>query len=195
MSLVLFFWLLRFNDFCFAIGGFLVCSFLSESKTSETWKKFTFWQHILPLFVALTIRRNESKAIHPCEEFSNEDIVRQDCQQAVREATFNSQIWKKTDLPGDGVHLMLSHRTESGRVWVWQSGAKGWVFTAQEFPLSSALSNLIIPWPGPLEQDPWKPKTKRFCRAQHPQTEVHRNCFPLPHSRSKERRKAKSNFC
>lgn len=51
---VFFFWLLKFNDFCFVIGGFLVCFFLSESKTFETWTNlhsdnifFPFWWYWL----------------------------------------------------------------------------------------------------------------------------------------------------
>lgn len=64
--------------------------------------------------------RNESKAIHPYEEFSDEAIMWQECQQAVLEVKFNSQIWKKTDLPGHGVHLALCQRTEGGRAQVWK---------------------------------------------------------------------------
>lgn len=96
---VFFFWLLKFNDFCFAVGGFLVCFFLPRSK-KKIWdmKKITFCQHFLPLLVALAVRRNESKAVHPCEEFLNEHIMWQECQQAVHEVTLNSQIWNKTGI-------------------------------------------------------------------------------------------------
>lgn len=68
----------------------------------------------------MTLSRIESKASHPCEEFSNEDITQQEHQEAGHEEVFNSQVWNKTGLPGDGAPLVLSHRTEGGTVRVWQ---------------------------------------------------------------------------
>lgn len=53
-------------------------------------KKLTFRQHFPPLLAAVTTSRNESKASHPCEVFSNENITWQDHQQAVHEEIFSS---------------------------------------------------------------------------------------------------------
>lgn len=127
---VFFSWLLKFNYFCFAIGVFLVCFFSLSQKNIWDLKKITFSQHFLPLLVALTIRRNERKAVHPCEDFSNEHIMWQECQQAAHEVTFNSQIWNKMGIWSSSCAFLQNRRW--GSLSLAENGAKEYVFMAQE---------------------------------------------------------------